>query len=522
MTEFLQRHASSVTGMLSGFDRVRFRGTLRMLAHTGGFASFLRIIGVPLRDFKEYALQTTARMTRATRELADAAGRPLRYLPSADVSKEQEARSIAERDRIQRGLICVISCVEPCFSYTLRPFGTPQLEGGMRRCLHWYYYFMHEQLGLMHARLQSWFPLTMHICINGRAWLARQMDRARIGYLKRDNCFTDLPNAEAAQRLMDGQLKTDWRTLLDGIARRVNPEHEQIFAKLPMDRYWSTDQSEWATDVMFKSCRALSALYPQLLRHGMQTLGSREVMRFLGRRVPGEGSPLPPGLNAQVVSDLVARPEGVRIKHRVNGNSVKMYDKQGSVLRVETTINDAHDIKVYRPKEGARKNAKKQWRPLRKGIADLHRRAQVSESANQRYLASMASASQTIPLHQLTDKVCRAVTFQGRRVRALNPLAEQDAALLRAVGQGEFLLNGFRNRDLRALLHPRPPAANPDPQTDKRLAAAVTRKLRLLRAHGMIRKVPKTHRYMLSENGRRTISALIAAHQADTQKLLAA
>lgn len=520
MKEFLQRHASSVTGSLSGFDRVRFRGTLRMLAHTGGFASFLRTIGVGLKDFKEYALETTGRMTRATRELAEAAGRPLRYLASAEASKEELARSIAAADGVEAGLICVISCVEPCFSYTLRPFGTPQLEGGMRKCLHWYYYFMHEELGLMHARLQSWFPLTMHVCINGRERLARQMERAGVGYLRRDNCFTHLPDVEAAQRLSDAQLKTDWRKLLDGIARQVNPEHGRIFAKLPMDRYWSVDQSEWATDVMFASCGALAALYPQLLRHGMQTLGSREVMRFLGRRVPAQGA-LPPRLCAHVVSDLVARPEGVRIRHRVNNNSVKMYDKQGSVLRVETTINDARDIKVYRPKEGADDGARKQWRPLRKGIADLHRRAAVSQSANQRYLASMAQARQTISLQQLSDPVCRPATLQGRRVRALNPLAPPDASLLQAVSRGEFLLNGFRNRDLRALLYP-PAPADHDPQADKRLSAAVTRKLRLLRAHGLIRKVPKTHRYMLSDKGRRTISALIAARQADTQRLLAA
>lgn len=250
----------------------------------------------------------------------------------------------------------------------------------------------------------------------------------------------------------------------------------------------------------------------------MQTLGSREVMRFLGRRVAAQGT-LPPRLAAQVISDLAARPEGVRIKHRVNDNSVKMYDQQGSVLRVERTINDARGIKVYRPKEGAGKNGKKDWRPLRKGVADLHRRAQVSQSANQRYLASMAEARQTVPLHQLSDKLCRPVSLQGRRVRALNPLAEQDASLLAAVARGEFLLNGFRNRDLRALLYP--PTEN-DRQEDKRRAAAVTRKLRLLRAHGLIRKVPKTHRYMLSDQGRRTITALLAVRHADTEKLLAA
>ena len=262
MKEFIDLHRSSVTGCLSGFDRVRFRGTLRMLAHTGGFGSFLRLVGVSLKDFGHYVQQTTAAIARTTKQWAAAAGRPLLYLASAATSKEETARQIAQRDGVREGLICVFSCVEPCFSYTLRPFGTPQLTGGTRKCLHWYHYFMHPELGFMHARLQSWFPLTMHICINGREWLCRQMDQAGVGYEKRDNCFTALQETAAAQRLSDAQLKTDWRKLLDGIAHQVNPEQERIFAKLPMpmQRYWSVDQSEWATDVMFKSCQALAGL----------------------------------------------------------------------------------------------------------------------------------------------------------------------------------------------------------------------------------------------------------------------
>lgn len=284
-----------------------------------------------------------------------------------------------------------------------------------------------------------------------------------------------------------------------------------------MPYYWSVEQSEWASDVMFRSAAALAALYPRLIRHGMQHLGSVDVMRFLGRKVPAHNGRYGT-FQGEVVSDLKERPEGMRIKHRVNRNWIKMYDKQGSVLRIETTLNDARDMKVYRPKEGDPRGPK-EWRYLRKGVADLHRRAQVSQAANERYLEALAAVEQTRALGELAAGLCRPVTWNGRRVRALNPLSSEDARLLESINRGEFTLNGFRNRDLQGLLYGSSPA---DPQEARRRSAAVTRKLRLLRAHGLIRKVQKTHRYLLTAAGARTITALLAAKAANTAKLVAA
>lgn len=245
----------------------------------------------------------------------------------------------------------------------------------------------------------------------------------------------------------------------------------------------------------------------------MESFSSSDVMRFLGRKT------LPSGrvrgrFSGEVVSDLRRRPEGVRIKHRLNSNSIKMYDKQGSVLRVETTINDARDIKVYRAAEGD-PNGPKQWRRLRKGVSDLHRRSQVSQAANERYLEALSAVDQTTPLGELAEQVTRRVTWQGRPVRGLNPLSSEDATLLTAVSRGEFTINGFRNRDLRAILYP----ACSSPTERRRQSGKITRQLRMLRAHGLIKKVSKTHRYVLTDRGRTTIIALLAARQADTRKL---
>jgi hypothetical protein len=192
----------------------------------------------------------------------------------------------------------------------------------------------------------------------------------------------------------------------------------------------------------------------------------------------------------------------------------------------------------------------KGWRPLRKGVADLHRRAAVGQAADERYLGALAAVRDATPLRQLAEPLCRpapapcrrgggAAAVEGRaeaaaaepapdaaaaqaraarprRVRALNPLAAGDAALPEAVGRHEFLINGLRNRDVRRLLFGAAAAAAAE---ERRRSAAVTRQLRLLRAHGVIQRVPKTHRYVVSEAGRRALTALLAARDASTEKL---
>src|SRR5205085_10509535 len=133
------------------------------------------------------------------------------------------------------------------------------------------------------------------------------------------------------------------------------------------------------------------------IRHGIESFGSREVMRFMGRRVDRG---ITPRFAGEVVSDLCKRPEGMRIKHRVNRNSVKMYDKAGSILRVETTLNDVHDTQSPRMEKG-----KQVWKRMRKGVADVPRRAQVSAASNGRYLHALAAVKAPLPLKTLTEKL---------------------------------------------------------------------------------------------------------------------
>jgi hypothetical protein len=519
--KFIANYPDQISGVLSGFDRLVFRGTLRSIAHAAGMKQYLSSNDVLLKSFGAHVEQVSQRLKAASLAEAVSAGRPVRYLASAKVSKEDVARGIAVEDGICQGLVCVLTSVEPCRTFEIyRDRDTKHLllQPRVRKCLFLYHYAIHPVFGFLNARIQTWFPFSIQICMNGREWLAQQMDQAGLAYARHDNCFPWIENWTRAQHLMDQQLSVDWPTLLTDIAGRLNPIHDQLFRAYPASYYWSTYQSEWAIDLTFRTADDLRRLYPRLLQHAMTTFGSTDVMRFLGRRLPLSGA-LPTRFSGEVVSDLHARQEGVRIKHRLNSNSVKLYDKAftelGSVLRAEGTLNDVSDLRVYRPREGD-PHGQLAWRPLRRGIADLHRRAQVARTATERYLDALASIDQDTTLEAVLHRLGQPQYWHGRRVRALHPFAPDDRQLLQAVSRGEFTLNGFRNRDLQQLSFAQPTAT---PHEARRRSAWVSRKLRLLRAHGLIYKVTGTHRYHLTKAGRIATTAILTALRSSVRRL---
>jgi hypothetical protein len=562
MKAFFSKFATVIWGVLNGFDRLFFRGTLRNLSYKEGLQHYLWANRIPYKDFDQHSEAVTHDLEEASLQHARQLGRPVDYINSHDVQLEAEAQKIATRDGIDRGLICVFRRVEPCLSFQIhknRASKKLEITYRSRQCLHLYHYQIHPVFGFMHARIQTWFPFAVYICLNGRAWLARQLDQAGIAYQRRDNGFTWLQDVAQAQALADQQLQANWPSLLGQLAKDLNPIHDTLFAHYPTQYYWSLAQSEWASDVLFHSRADLEALYPRWIQHAVTTYGAVDILRFLGRKIPLQGQ-VPASFTGEVETNLKDREEGVRIKHWLNHNSLKLYDK-GSVLRVECTLNDPTDFRVYRPKEGDPEGAKA-WRPLRYGIADLHRRATVCQAANERYLEALAAVQETTPLRQLVEPLCRPVVeatatphasaaaatphasaavatatatataaglapatpavaeqakpVRTRRLRALNPLAAADAALLEAVSRHEFLINGLRNRDLRRLLYP---IETTEPKEQRRRSAAVGRQLRLLRAHGLLQKVQKTHRYLVTANGRKVITALLAARDANADLL---
>jgi len=503
MDGFIQKYQQDVTGVLNGWDRLRIRGTLRTLAVASGMMNYLSHVGVLLKDFGGFVEQASSRLKQACEQAAERLNRPLRYLPSSQVSKEDLAAGMAQAQGISEGLVCLLTCVEPCMSYEIRRDRDKKklvLQPALRKCLHIYRYWVDRDFGLMHARLQTWFPFSIYVCLNGRSWLARQLDRLGMRYERRDNCFVRLEDVARAQEIMDQLLRWDWPAFLDKIAQQVNPVLPEILQGYRVPYYWSAYETEWASDVMFRSPSALAAIYPALARGAITAFDSSNVLRFLGKKPSGN-------FLGEVTSDYRRRSEGLRVKHAVRSNSVKMYDKQGSVLRVETTINDPRDMKVYRCAEGD-SGGRRNWRRMRKGVVDLRRRAELSQGCNDRYYQALATLDTSTPLRELIEPICRPTSLGRCRLRAMRPWAGQDLALLRAINRAEFALTGFRNRDLIQVVF-----APVTPEERKRASARMGHRLRLLRGHHLVKKIAHTHRYQLTARGRQIVTAILQTQE---------
>ena len=519
---FVARHADKITGILSGFDRLIFRGHLLPLCYESGVRAFLASQGVLLKDFGRYVEGVTGSIRDAATRVLERRGRPTRYLESSRTSKEQVAREFLAAEPIRSGPICMLSAVEPCSSWRVwrsRAREHPQqVRRRSTKCLHNYTYFLDHDFGFMHVRVQTWMPYTVQVYVNGREWLGRQLDRARMSYIRSENCFPHLGDPERAQEIFDGMLRLPWARVLDDWLARANPTLAEMLQAAGLSYYWTIHQSEWATDIMFRDASVLSSCYPNLVRHAMTDFDSRDVMRFLGRR-------LTRAYQGEIISDYKDRREGVRVKHLVGVNSLKMYDKAHCVvpirgempaaLRIEFTMNDPSDFKVRRKAQGDPDSASKP-RPLRKGIADMRRRTRICQAANERYADALALADDDTKVHEIVDPVTKPAQLAGRRVRALRPWADPDLPLLQAISRGEFLLGGFRNRDVLSLLFP----DTPDTAEERRkLSAKVTYLLRILRGHGVIEKVEGTHRYLVTQQGRCLIAAVLATNGAAINRL---
>jgi hypothetical protein len=496
MKSFLEKHADSITGTLSCFDRMIFKGYLPV-NRPDTLQKYLSYKGILRKDFGKVAKGLSDRIAQHAKAVAEHNGRPYNYFRKLP-DKEGFAREIMKRDRISKGLVCVIGIQERCRSFKVVKFKNGQFgfTPATRQCNYYYYYFVDPEFGLMHVRIQSWLPFTIQVYINGHEWLARKLDRHAIEYRRLDNCFAWVADPVRAQKFSDKLAKKRWVRILEMFARRVNPLF-RTFLK-DMDHYWVTDQCEYATDVMFMDRASLQRLYPHLVKHATLSFTAEDVLTFLGRKLHG-------CFKGEVLNDYKKRIPGARVKHRMKENWIKMYDKYGVVLRIETVINHPYEFRVRR--RGVRQGREVLgWFPMAKRVSNLHRYAEVSLSANRHYLEALSSVDDPTEANRLLESACRPAKYRGNKRRPLRIMAPEDTKLFRAVLRGEHLIHGFRNRDLARHLC----SSNlKDPDDRRRASARITRWIQLLRAHSLIRKIPRSRRYRLTLRGAILMSACI-------------
>jgi hypothetical protein len=497
---FLVKFAPSIIAVLGCHDRIIFKGHLPFSneAHLNGFVD--HTLRIKRTDFLAFVEAKAERLVKDAKDVAAREGAPYVYLQGRHRKEDLVQRQIRER-RLSEGLVCVLCCQETCRTVKLRyGDGRPRLVFTNRPQRVLYFYFLDPQFGLRHVRVQTWFPFTTQVYVNGHDWLARQLLDAGSDFVQHDNAFTQLDDPIKAQSLADHFPRLGWVQILDRWARQVNPLLDEAWLQ-GQGYYWVLDQAEYSTDVLFRSRQDLAELYPHLLDRACLHFSAQDILTFLGRR-------LHPRFDGEVLTDCKKdRWPGARIKHRVKNNWLKMYDKFGQILRIETVINNPREFKVRRRVE-RQGRSQMAWCPMNKGVANFYRYHEVARAANDRYLNALAVVDRPQASVKVLDRVSKPARLGPRRRRGLNVLRLEEQKLFRAVLRGEHHVNGFRNRDVQAVWFP---ARARDVAERRRRTAHVSRLLHLLRAHGLIAKIPRSHRYRVTAKGEALMNAAIYA-----------
>ena len=498
---FFQKFAVCIVAMLSCFDRVIFKGYLPFggEARLNGYVD--NVLKMRRKDFLPWLERHSERLVQHARQLARQQGRPYEYRQGR-FSKEKFVQNLIREDRLTEGLVVVLCVQETCRTVKLK-YGKkrPRLVFARRPQRVLYFYWLDAEFGLMYVRLQTWFPYTIQVYTNGHEWLARQMTKAGLGFVQHDNAFTALDDMHRAQKLADRFVHLDWVKQLTRWARQVNPLLRGRGWLAGMNYYWVTEQAEYATDILFASRTKLGELYPRLLDHAAVNFSARDILTFLGRKLHGN-------FQGEVVTDLKKkRYPGARIKHRMKENWLKMYDKFGLILRVETVINQPREFRVRRK---CKRNGKLRmdWCPMNKGVANLPSYEQVARRANASYLDALSVVGDPAPSYQQVSQLAESKVSSGRRYAGFNPARREDVRLFQAVLSGEHLLNGFRNAEIRRALW----GDSMDPRERQRQANAVTRRLKRLHVRGLLAKIPRTRRWRVTYRGHQLLGAMVQLH----------
>lgn len=480
------RYSENLAGVLSCYDRIVITGTLPGACFADGMTSFLRSRGIRIFDYPQFALPLRERIRDAAQALAQQHGAAIEHIARAHIRKEEVVAKVLAARGDSPGLVHVISAMETCATYQPwhdKPSGRTFLRPDTTKCLHYYFYWMDRELGLIYVRVPTYCPFRLQVYCNGHSWLARRLVGKGIDFASADNAFVRIADFARAQQLADTLKPELLHRHLDRYAKLCCPVLD-VFAQT---YHWSIMQAEYSTDLVFKSAQLLAPLYEQLAREAVLSVKAEQVATFLGKKIT-------PQLAAEIGSRFCTRIEGTCIKHRLGSCSLKLYDKFARILRIETTTNDVSFFKHHRKVEHRIGHATREVAPLKKSIYSLIDLREILLGCNHRYLEFLSSLDDHSGGQRLLERITQAKPDGDRSFKGLNFFDRNDQALMRCVQRPEFNIHGLARRDLLRLL----PELSP---------CRLSRQLRRLRVLGLLKRAANTYRYYLTRGGRWVIAA---------------
>ncbi len=480
-----ERYADQIAGVLSCYDRILVFGTLPGVCFAEGMTSYLYVHKVRIFDYAQFAKPYRERLRENAELLARENGIEIQFLRKRNVRKEDLVEAVLARRGRHAGLVAILSAMEPCSTYQPwhnKQTGQTYLRADDGKCLHYYFYFIDEELGLTYVRVPTWLPCRLQIYFNGHNWLAAQLRKRHIRYELRDNAFLDMEDWSQAQHIAD-QWRVKWiHFKLDEFARRFCP----IFRDFAAGYHWSIDQCEYATDIVFRRQADLAAIYDNLTRTAIHSVKPDHIATFLGKKLHGN-------YQDEMGNRFDIRIEGTRIKHTMGPVSIKLYDKFGLILRIETTVNDVSFFKHYREVEHRDGRKEKKYAAMQKTIYSLPALQELLVAANRRYLEFLSAIEDHTAGTDKLNKISSGIEENDRFYRGFNFFDDEDHKLFQSLLRGEFNISGFQSKNLRCHLL-------------GKSTSQMSRLLKRLRVHGLVRKIGKTYKYYVTALGKQVLT----------------
>lgn len=480
-----QRYAPQISGLLSCFDRVIVQGTLPILCYADGMTKYLSARGIRIFDFTAFAKPLTDQIKTNAEALAAAHGLQVDYVRRKNFRKEDRIKAVLAERGEHPGLVWIFSALEPCTTY--KPWydkksGRTYLRPDDGKCLHYYFYFVDEDLGLCYLRVPTWCPFRLQFYCNGHNWLAAQLRREKMSFQMLDNAFAEIQDWNRAQQIADAWKPEQLHKKLDQFAQRYCP----VLSHIEEHYHWSLETMEYSTDLVFRRQADLQAIYGELILTAIHTVKPDDIATFLGKKLTGN-------YQDEMGNRYNVRIEGTRVRHSMGKTSIKMYDKFARILRIETTTLDVTFFQHYREVEHRDGTREMAYAPMKKTIYSLGALREVLTAANRRYLEFLSAIDDPSQgIHKL-KQLSRSVQESTRSYRGFNFFDRDDEQLLQLIARGEFNIAGIQNKRLRTFL----PGLN---------SGQVSRLLKRLRTHGLIRKTNRCYKYYLTQLGRQVVA----------------
>lgn len=453
------------------------------ISYGKGMTKYMYQNEVRIFDYPKFAEPFKEKIRANAERIAKENGVEIEFIRKSGVRKESIISEKIEKRGNHSGIVHIISVMETC--NTFKPWhdkttGKTFLKSDTSKCLHYYFYFIDEQVGLGYVRVPTWCPFRLQVYVNGHNLLASEMKKAGIKYTMIDNAFDSLEDAGKAQELSDKISIEKLHRKLDEFAWQFCP----VYKDFNLRYHWSVMQAEYATDIVFKKQEGLQQIYNELVATAIHTVKPENIATFLGHK-------LDPRYQGEVGNNYNVRIEGSRIKHTMGTVSIKMYDKFSKILRIETTSNDISFFKHFREVVHRDGTTSHEMAPLKKNIYSLSFLSENLKASNRRYLDFISAFDNKEVGRKRLEKVTSSKSENNRNYKGFNFFNVDDLTVLMAIVRGEFNINGFRNKNMQKLL-----GFN---------GGKISRLIKRLRVHGLIKKATDSYKYYLTKIGKETI-----------------